>query len=215
MCGIVGAINTRINLDKALEIIKHRGPDAQGVYENSVVQFGHVRLSIIDLSNNSNQPFIDQSTGSALVFNGEIYNYKQLKSSLQDRVKFLTESDTEVLFFGLQLYGIEFINELQGMYSFAYYDGIKNQSYLVRDRFGIKPLYLKKDGGGYLFSSEIKAIRNAVFTPDQINKERLADFIYRRRLDHTNETFYNSLEQVPAGSFLIFEHDYGTSGIVN
>ena len=148
MCGIVGSINSEFNLSDALSKIKHRGPDADGVFENEHIQFGHVRLSIIDLSEGANQPFIDNGSGSVLVFNGEIYNYKQLKSTLIYDFQFYTQSDTEVLFYGLQKFGIDFINQLQGMFAFAYFDGVKKQSYLVRDRFGIKPLYLKKVGQG-------------------------------------------------------------------
>jgi asparagine synthase (glutamine-hydrolysing) len=214
MCGIVGSINSKLDLNAAIAKIKHRGPDAQGAYENEYIQFGHVRLSIIDLTEGANQPFIDRKTGSVLVFNGEIYNFKEHKETFLKHVEFSTESDTEVLFHGLQFFGIDFVQKLRGMFAFAFYDGIKNKSYLVRDRFGIKPLYLKKEGHGYLFSSEIKAIRSTEFSADDINKDRLADFIYHRRLDHTNETFYNGIVQLPAGSYLSFDHANVISEIV-
>ena len=213
MCGIVGSINSEFNLSDALSKIKHRGPDADGVFENEYIQFGHVRLSIIDLSEGANQPFIDNESGSVLVFNGEIYNYKQLKSTLTNDFQFYTQSDTEVLFYGLQKFGIDFINQLQGMFAFAYFDGVKKQSYLVRDRFGIKPLYLKKVGQGFLFSSEIKAISPREFSETDINQKLLADFIYHRRLDHTNQTFYNGIEQLPAGSYIKYDHQSEKSEI--
>ena len=160
MCGIVGSIHTKFNLGQALSKIKHRGPDADGIYENNEVQFGHARLSIIDLTNGSNQPFVNEATGSVLVFNGEIYNYKELKSEMESQYTFQTTSDTEVLFYGLQKFGISFVSQLQGMFAFAYYDGDHQVSYLVRDRLGIKPLYYRKVDNGYLFASEIKAIQN-------------------------------------------------------
>ncbi len=213
MCGIVGSINSPFNLNDALSKIKHRGPDADGVFENAFVQFGHVRLAIIDLSQGANQPFVDNGSGSVLVFNGEIYNYKQLKSKLINDFQFYTQSDTEVLFYGLQKFGIDFINQLQGMFAFAFYDGIQKQSFLVRDRFGIKPLYLKKVGQGFIFSSEIKAIRPKDFSDSDINQKLLSDFIYHRRLDHTNQTFYNGIEQIPAGSYIKYDHQSEKSEI--
>lgn len=215
MCGIVGSLNSNLDLNAAIAMIQHRGPDAQGAYENECIQFGHVRLSIIDLTEGANQPFIDRKTGSVLVFNGEIYNFKELKETFLKHVEFSTESDTEVLFHGLQILGIDFIHQLQGMFAFAFYDGVKNKSYLVRDRFGIKPMYLRKEGQGYLFSSEIKAIRPTEFSAEDINKDRLADFIYHRRMDHTNETFYNGIVQLPSGSYLSYDHSNLNSKIVS
>lgn len=214
MCGITGSLHTKFNLNKALAKIKHRGPDADGVFENEHIQFGHVRLSIIDLTEVANQPFVKAVNGSVLVFNGEIYNYKELRKELESDHHFQTQSDTEVLFVGLQHFGIDYIHKLQGMFAFAFYDGIKNQSYLVRDRFGIKPLYIKKAGEGFLFGSEIKAILTSDFTEDSINQKLLSDFIYHRRLDHTNQTFYNGIEQLPAGSYLSYDHNTLQNAIV-
>ena len=124
MCGIVGSINSKFDIKSALNKIKHRGPDAEGIFENEYIQFGHVRLSILDLSTGGNQPFVNQSTGSALIFNGEIYNYKALKRELESDYTFQTTSDTEVLFCGLQRYGISYLSKLQGMFAFAYFDGL-------------------------------------------------------------------------------------------
>lgn len=214
MCGITGSINTKFNLHIALAKIKHRGPDANGVFENEHVQFGHVRLSIIDLTSVANQPFINDANGSVLVFNGEIYNYKELRKELESDHQFQTKSDTEVLFQGLQRYGIDYIHNLQGMFAFAFYDGINKQSFLVRDRFGIKPLYIKKDGDGFLFGSEIKAILTSDFTAESINQKLLSDFINHRRLDHTNQTFYNGINQLPAGTYLSFDHKSLQNSIV-
>ncbi|MFM7681296.1 MAG: asparagine synthase (glutamine-hydrolyzing) [Bacteroidota bacterium] len=207
MCGITGSIHTKLNLHQALAKIKHRGPDADGLFENELIQFGHVRLSIIDLTDGANQPFENAVNGSVLVFNGEIYNYKELRKELESGHQFQTQSDTEVLFVGLQRYGIDYVHKLQGMFAFAFYDGIKKESFLARDRFGIKPLYIKKDGEGFVFGSEIKAILNSDFTLDSINQKLLSDFIYHRRLDHTNQTFYNGIEQLPAGSYLSYDHN--------
>jgi asparagine synthase (glutamine-hydrolysing) len=214
MCGITGSINLTIDLEKALNKIKHRGPDAYGIFENENIQFGHVRLSIIDLTIVANQPFVNAVNGSVLVFNGEIYNYKELRKELESDHQFKTQSDTEVLFVGLQRYGIDFIHKLQGMFAFAFYDGLKKQSFLARDRFGIKPLYIKRDGEGFLFGSEIKAILTSDFSVNSINQKLLSDFIYHRRLDHTYQTFYNGIEQLTAGSYLSYDHNTLQNAIV-
>lgn len=214
MCGITGSLHTKFNLLQAVAKIKHRGPDADGVFENEHIQFGHVRLSIIDLTEVANQPFVNVVSGSVLVFNGEIYNYKELRKELESDHQFQTQSDTEVLFVGLQHFGIDYIHKIQGMFAFAFYDGIRKRSYLVRDRFGIKPLYIKKAGEGFLFGSEIKAILTSDFTEDSINQKLLSDFIYHRRLDHTNQTFYNGIEQLPAGSYLSYDHNTLQNAIV-
>ncbi len=207
MCGIVGSINSKIDLNLALQKIKHRGPDAQGLYENQDIQFGHVRLSIIDLSEGANQPFCNSEHESVLIFNGEIYNYKDLKLSLEKNVYFLTESDTEVLYHGFRLYGIDFLKQLRGMFAFAFHDAILRITYLVRDRYGIKPLYYKNLNEGIVFASEIKALLLDDFTVAAINQERVFDFIYNRRQDHTNQTFFTNINQLPPGTYLSFNHE--------
>jgi asparagine synthase (glutamine-hydrolysing) len=207
MCGITVSLHTKFNLHQSLAKIKHRGPDADGVFENQHIQFGHVRLSIFDLTDGANQPFENAVNGSVLVFNGEIYNYKELRKELESGHQFQTLSDTEVLFVGLQRYGIDYVHKLQGMFAFAFYDGISKKSFLARDRFGIKPLYIKRDGEGFLFGSEIKAILTSNFTVDSINQKLLSEFIYHRRLDHTNQTFYKGIEQLPMGSYLSYDHN--------
>ena len=166
MCGIAGFISlnqpiehNRSYIDKALQRLENRGPDANGVFRNSKVELGHTRLSIIDTSSNANQPMTDESGKYTLVFNGEIYNYKNLKEDLKKKgVNFKTESDTEVLLYGFIKEGKNFLNKLNGFFACCFYDSVSNKSILARDRFGIKPLYYFQNSSKFIFGSELKAL---------------------------------------------------------
>ena len=173
MCGINGLYsNTYIetseltnSLSVMNSLIKHRGPDGDGIWlsnkSSASLGLGHVRLSIIDLSNAANQPLIDEY-GNVIVFNGEIYNYIELKEQLKAHWQFRTSSDTEVILAAYHHYGISFIDHLEGMFSFALWDVKLNKLIIVRDRVGIKPLYyfVKQDCNKtqLYFSSEVKAL---------------------------------------------------------
>ena len=166
MCGITGiyAHNTlgrlfMINLVRATDAISSRGPDFQGVYNDEVVGMGHRRLSVIDPSPAGNQPMKDETERYILVYNGEIYNYRSLRNHLQKSgVRFHSESDTEVLLHLLIHEGIGCLNKLNGFFAFAFYDRQEECLLLVRDRYGIKPLYYYEDEDKFLFSSEMKSI---------------------------------------------------------
>ncbi|MCG8547833.1 MAG: asparagine synthase (glutamine-hydrolyzing) [Alphaproteobacteria bacterium] len=168
MCGIVGLYNLpreASHLQQMLESIAHRGPDAQGVYEAEVqgadVRLGHRRLSIIDLSDAANQPF--EKDGLVVVFNGEIYNYKQLAKELESLgVRFRTSSDTEVLLEAWRTWGPDSLNRLRGMFAFALLEKKTGRLILARDPFGIKPLFFARRNGGLAFASELKALRIAL-----------------------------------------------------
>ncbi len=165
MCGILGQINfknqkiDKSRFKKALELQKHRGPDDGDIYLENNFTFGHRRLSIIDLDSHAKQPMVSSCGNYILVFNGEIYNYKELKQELLKKdYTFHTSSDTEVLLNSFIEYGIDCIQQFIGMFAFSIYDNIKNEFYVVRDRLGIKPLYYTKDDDRFIFSSEIKSI---------------------------------------------------------
>lgn len=166
MCGIAGFISlnqpidhSRSNLELALKRMRRRGPDAQGIYRKPKVELGHTRLSIIDTSTDANQPMNDESGRYTLVFNGEIYNFKELKENLKKNgVNFKTESDTEVLLYGFIHEGKSFLNKLNGFFACCFYDSIKDKSILARDRFGIKPFYYYHHSNKFIFGSELKAI---------------------------------------------------------
>lgn len=187
MCGITGifAFNeigrfNLPNLSLATEALAHRGPDHQNIYVDEFIGLGHRRLSIIDLTNDANQPMSAEEGRYQLVFNGEIYNYKALRKELIDAgVNFTTESDTEVLLKLLIHKGQEAINQLNGFFAFAFYDVNKAELLVVRDRFGIKPLYYYHDEDRFIFASELKSILkfgmeksidyNALYTYLQLN----------------------------------------------
>ena len=163
MCGISGFINYSNqtielkHLEKMLSIQQHRGPDFQGIYYNGFVGFAHNRLSLLDLTNQGNQPFEDNEF--VLVYNGEIYNYQELKKELP-AFNYQSSSDTAVLFQALKVWGIDkTVSKIQGMFAFTWYNKTTRELVLVRDRIGIKPLYYGIDNNkNYWFSSEIKAI---------------------------------------------------------
>ncbi|MBP9722244.1 MAG: asparagine synthase (glutamine-hydrolyzing) [Gammaproteobacteria bacterium] len=178
MCGINGILsnffdqNNQTNSNRRNELvtklnvmnklIKHRGPDGDGVWvsNNSTknnIGLGHVRLSIIDLSTAANQPLLDQQ-GNVLVFNGEIYNYLELKQRLKAHWQFSTESDTEVILAAYNFYGQDFLKHLDGMFAFALWDNKQQKLILARDRIGIKNVYYYQDHTGFYFSSEVKAL---------------------------------------------------------
>jgi asparagine synthase (glutamine-hydrolysing) len=159
IAGIVGDLPDKSIIKSMIDIMDHRGPDARGFYYSEYLHFGHCRLSINDLSEMGNQPFIDKKQKVAVIVNGEIYNFKELKNTLlKEGHKFKSRSDSEVILHGYIEDGLEFICNLNGMFAIAIWDDKKKILYLVRDRLGIKPLYYLKLNNTFLFASEIKAL---------------------------------------------------------
>jgi asparagine synthase (glutamine-hydrolysing) len=155
MCGIFGYTDTNNLENYFFKLMKHRGPDAKGIKRVSEWTLGHLRLSIISLGSSSNQPF--ESDGSNLVYNGEVYNFLELKDKYLYKHKFKTKSDTEVLLTLLNKFGLKILNKLNGMFAFAYLNKNK-ELFLVRDRFGVKPIYYTQINKKFYFSSEIKPL---------------------------------------------------------
>ncbi|MCO6040542.1 asparagine synthase (glutamine-hydrolyzing) [Thermococcus alcaliphilus] len=203
------------------ESIRHRGPDGEGVYVDENVSLGHVRLAIIDLSPRGHQPmFYSKELGASserhnpenmenspvvIVYNGEIYNFKELREELEKRgYGFSTNTDTEVILASYLEWGFDCIKKFKGMWAFAIYDKHKNILFLSRDRFGIKPLYYYYDGKNLTFSSEIKAMlkHNIQKKP---NDAIIFDFLYYNLLDHTEETFFEGIKRVMPGHSVIFD----------
>lgn len=166
MCGIVGAISSeklinRAELQRAAEAIKHRGPDAQGIWisDNGCFGLAHRRLSVIDLQASANQPMISEDKSAVIVFNGEIYNFLFLKQELSKAgIQFITNSDTEVLLQAYKYWGKECVQKIDGMFAFAILDLQRKELFLARDRSGEKPLYFIHSEKHFLFASEIKAL---------------------------------------------------------
>ena len=169
MCRIAGIINKGLSLQELNESVllmcralEHGGPDDQGIYcdEQVSLAFGHRRLSILDLSRNGHQPMADTKKNAFITFNGEIFNYLELKQELIKKgIRFCTGTDTEVIIEAYLYWGIESFKKLRGMFAFALYDTLRQQTYLVRDTIGIKPLYYFIHGQNLIFASEIKAIK--------------------------------------------------------
>ena len=183
MCGIAGyfgkknLIKDKLHTNKLIHIMRSRGPDGKGVFESRIknnlfLKFFHTRLSIIDPLRRSHQPFKDND--GVLSFNGMIYNFKKIKKKLEKKnIKFLTNSDTEVLLKFLNFYGVKKIDELEGMWSFAYYNFKQKKLFLCRDRFGEKPLYIYKNSKNLVFGSSIDYILNLTKLNHEIDKKQI------------------------------------------
>jgi asparagine synthase (glutamine-hydrolysing) len=206
MCGINGIFGLE-NLEDPNSTIQamndclaHRGPDAEGIYTDDWVALGHRRLSIIDTSAAGNQPFYSEDRNLVLVFNGEIYNYIELKAELND-VKFQTGSDTEVLLAAYQKWGIECLQKLNGMFAFALWDKVAHQLFVVRDRMGIKPLYIASRGKRLIFSSEIRALLKSGLVERKLDEDGLIDYL-RYQTVHAPKTLISGVEMVLPGHYL-------------
>ena len=163
MCGIAGIISENPEasvLEAMLMKQKHRGPDFTGTYfDEGFAALGHNRLSIIDLSPDANQPFADANNRYFLTFNGEIYNYKELREELKSFYRFRTTSDTEVLLAAFLKWKENCLEKLNGMFAFAIWDSKEKKLFAARDRFGVKPFYYShKNADSFYFASEIKSI---------------------------------------------------------
>src|SRR5262245_57382821 len=184
MCGITGILYTQPalavdpeQLRRMTSVLSHRGPDDDGFYVNGAIGLGHRRLSIIDVGG-SRQPILNQDKTRAIVFNGEIYNFKTVREALQRRGHyFTTQGDTEVILRAYEEYGEACVQHLRGMFAFAIWDGVKKQLFLARDRIGIKPLYYFWDGQKLLFASEIKAILQDLSVEKALDLQALDDYL--------------------------------------
>lgn len=206
MCGITGIIGDykELQLDAMLASQQHRGPDATGKYfDANFAALGHNRLAIIDLSTKSNQPFVDNSGRYIIVFNGEIYNYIEIKAVLQNQYDFKTESDTEVLLAAFIAYGKSCLEKLNGMFSFAIWDNQEKRLFAARDRFGVKPFYYSLLHNIFYFSSEIKAL-HAAGIPKEANEKVWASYFAFGSYGMPVDTFWEGIAQLPGGHFLSF-----------
>lgn len=206
MCGIAGHFsrNGAINPDavrRMTTVLAHRGPDADGFFFDPYVGLGHRRLSIIDLSSAANQPFHSASGNSVIIFNGEVYNYRELAEEYQLVLR--TRSDTEVLVELFEKLGPQFVHHLNGMFAFAIYDKCAHELYLYRDRIGIKPIYYFWDGEQFVFASEIKSLLQLSFIGQNkmINIKALNHFLYLGFIPEPDSIFLH-IHKFPSGSFL-------------
>lgn len=205
MCGIWGFFGTyarQVNIDLMNSLLKHRGPDDCGSYVSEQLVMGHTRLSIIDVSG-GHQPISDPSSGLVLVFNGEIYNFRELRKELDDRgFIFSTRGDSEVVLNGYKAWGSSVVEKLEGMFAFAIYDERAHTLFLARDRMGVKPLYYARWGGMFGFASEIKALLGMPGARSSPNKRAIESYL---RFRHVlgNETFYEGIYSLDPGHYMV------------
>ena len=208
MCGILGVLGHRSKewYQRSTElkpILEHRGPDAflTSIDNLNSCFLAHWRLKIIDLSDIANQPMQSSCNRYTIVFNGEIYNYLELKRELKSTYQFITESDTEVLLAGYRYWGESLLDKLKGMFSFAIWDSKKNELFAARDRFGVKPFYYYHQAQEFVFASEIKGVKKIV---GSVNPTQCTWSNYLRRGTYGNgvETFFEDIIELPAGNCL-------------
>src|SRR5688572_3099016 len=204
MCGIAGIVGggRAAQLDAMLDAMRPRGPDDRGRWEGSAppVLLGHLRLSIIDLSPSGHQPMHSADGALTIVFNSELYNYLELRAELAD-YPFRTQSDTEVILAAWQRWGPAALDRFLGMFAFALWDAPRQTLTLVRDRFGVKPLYFARMGAGLTFASEIKAL-HAGGLPARPSAAAWATYLALGHYDHAGYTFWEGAESLPPGHLL-------------
>jgi asparagine synthase (glutamine-hydrolysing) len=212
MCGIlgwagIGAPNFDTpTFEGALRQLAHRGPDDQGIWSEAGVLLGHRRLSIIDLTTGGHQPMPSSSGRSHIVYNGEIYNYVELRRELeQARVQVKGKSDTAVLLEMLESRGLQALQSLNGMFAFAWWDSTKRRLMLCRDRFGVKPLYYCVRPEGIAFASEPKALLALYPEYRNIDKDTLLQFLDNNELYSHGGSFYAGIRVLPPAHYAIFD----------
>ncbi len=207
MCGICGIINIRsqkveeAQIKKMMTAIKHRGPDAEGCFVSNNVGLGFVRLSIIDLSSKGNQPMHSLDDRYIIVFNGEIYNYIEIRELLKSKgYTFISNTDTEVLLNAYAEWGEACLDRLNGMFAFVIYDKANQKIFCARDRFGVKPFYYYWDNERFVFSSEIAGIISVVNKYNVPNEVVIYNYLVFNRTDFDDQTFFNSVKKLTHGS---------------
>ncbi len=218
MCGINGTVavdlpsGAEVSIKEMNQALAHRGPDADGVWVGDQIALGHRRLSIIDLSESGNQPMHCSGNRYVIVYNGELYNYKELRLELQ-RVShgsvekpyvFKTSTDTEVILAAFGRWGADCLKRMNGMYSFAIWDTKEQRLFVARDRMGIKPFYYHYEQNQLTFSSELKALLQSGYVNKKINQEALVDYL-RYQTVHAPNTIIQNVYMLMPGHFGVWE----------
>ena len=206
MCGLSGILNLeQRQVDPSMirrmsDCMAHRGPDADGFYVQDEIALGHRRLSIIDLSTLANQPLFDASGRYVLIFNGEMYNFLDVKKELAG-YPFKTNSDSEVILAAYSKWGEACLSKFAGMFVFVIWDTVKRELFIARDRMGVKPLYYYNDGKHFLFASEVRALLQSGLVPARIDPVSVNDFLEFQSISFPNSIIAN-VKQLEAGSYL-------------
>jgi asparagine synthase (glutamine-hydrolysing) len=214
MCGIAGQYcmqggepDKRL-LAEMSRRLAHRGPDGEGTYFSGNVGLAHRRLAIIDLSDDGLQPMCNDDRSICLVFNGEIYNYIELREELREKGhRFASQSDTEVIIHAYEEWGRDCLARFNGMWAFALYDGRKQEIFCSRDRFGIKPFYYTRVNGSFLFASEIKALLSHHGAGKRPDDAMLGTYLAWGVLDHTGRTMFDGIFQLPPAHAMVVNRD--------
>ncbi len=209
MCGFVGFTgyveNSNQVIEAMMDTIRHRGPDASGMYVDGDIALGHRRLSIIDITEQGNQPLYSEDGNLVLVFNGEIYNYREIRTQLQKLgYRFRTETDSEVLIYGYAAYGTKLLDKLRGMFAFVIWDKRKKMLFGARDFFGIKPLYYANMGGTLMFGSEIKAFFKHPHFQKKLNTAALEEYL-TFQYSAMEETFFKNVFRLQPAHYFIWK----------
>lgn len=211
MCGIVGFVDQlgkdekKKTITDMMNAIIHRGPDSSGEYVDDIIAIGFRRLSIIDISNEGNQPIYNEDSSKLITFNGEIYNYKELKKDLIAKGHtFTTKTDTEVILHGYEEYGKDVVNKLRGMFAFVIYDRETKELFGARDPFGIKPLYYAKMNGTFMYGSEIKSFLEHPSFNKVLNKKALKPYM-TFQYSALNETFFKGVYKLREGHYFVYK----------
>lgn len=208
MCGFVGFCDDSKNKKKIIrdmaDIIKHRGPDSDGYYVDNNIALGFRRLSIIDLDKGS-QPIFNEDKDKVIVFNGEIYNYKEIREELKSKGhKFSTNTDTEVILHGYEEYKEDILNKLRGMFTFVIYDIKEKSLFGARDFYGIKPFYYYYDNENFLFGSEIKSFLGSPNFKKELNKDMLSQYL-TFQCSIGEDTFFKNTYKLLPGHYFIYK----------
>jgi asparagine synthase (glutamine-hydrolysing) len=207
MCGIVGLFKRSFEIPNRELVVKlsdrlaHRGPDGAGVWCNPGIALAHRRLAIIDLSELASQPMLSEDQDFCLVFNGMIYNYKELRKELAANYSFRSDGDTEVLLRSYQQWGGDCVSKLNGMFAFAIWDQSKRKLFIARDRYGIKPLYYWDDGKTFIFASEIKAILEHPDVVRRVSIPALNEYFSFQNI-FSDLTLFDGIKVLPPGHVL-------------
>ena len=208
MCGIVGFTNKVADaesvIEKMMDRIRHRGPDASGKYVDEGIALGHRRLSIIDISSQGDQPIFNEDKSLVLIFNGEIYNYLDIRAELVKAGHvFTTNTDSEVLIHGYEQYGTKLLGKLRGMFSFVIWDKNKQELFGARDFFGIKPMYYALMGESFMFGSEIKSFLEHPDFKKELNEAALENYL-TFQYSPTKETFFKNVYKLMPAHYFIY-----------
>ena len=217
MCGIAGMVDLRPGLPSAEAVVgrmtdtlSHRGPDDAGLLVDPPAVIGHRRLSVFDLSSAGHQPMATDDAALWITYNGEVYNHIELAAELRSRGhRFRSSCDTEVLLRAYEEWGAAALSRLNGDFAFAIWDRRRRTLFCARDRFGVKPFYYTVAGDRFRFANEIKALLVDGTVPRVPNDARVLDFLARALADHTTETMFEGIWQLPAGSYMLVTAEQG------